>query len=72
MKLIRITASGIPLFKEGLDLSFYARQRVGEDDRNMLYPLFSNVYLNPTNAFVGVNASGKTSVLRLILLVLEL
>ena len=72
MKLIRITASGIPLLKEELDLSFYARQRVCEDDRNMLYPLFSNVYLNPTNAFVGVNASGKTSVLRLILLVLEL
>ena len=72
MKLIRITASGIPLFKEELDLSFYARQRVCAEDRNKIIPIFSNVYLNPTNAFVGVNASGKTSVLRLILLVLEL
>ena len=72
MKLIRITASGLPLFKEELDLAFYARQRVREEDRNVLLPLFSNVYLNPTNAFVGVNASGKTSVLKLILLVLEL
>lgn len=26
MKLTRITASGIPLFKEELDLTFYARQ----------------------------------------------
>ena len=72
MKLIRITASGLPLFKEELDLSFYAQQRVHEEDKNALLPLFSNVYLNPTNAFVGVNASGKTSVLKLILLVLDL
>lgn len=72
MKLIRITASGLPLFKEEIDLIFYAQQRVREEDRNILLPLFSNVYLNPTNAFVGVNASGKTSVLKLILLVLDL
>ncbi len=72
MKLIRITASGLPLFKKELDLTFYAQQRVSESDRNTLIPLFSNVYLNPTNAFVGVNASGKTSVLKLILLVLDL
>ncbi len=72
MKLIRITASGLPLFKEELDLTFYAQQRVREEDRDTLIPLFSNVYLNPTNAFVGVNASGKTSVLKLILLVLDL
>lgn len=72
MKLIRITASGLPLFKEELDLTFYAQQRIHEEDKNILSPLFSNVYLNPTNAFVGVNASGKTSVLKLILFVLEL
>ena len=72
MKLIRITANGLPLFKKEIDLTFYAQQRVREEDKNTLFPLFSNVYLNPTNAFVGVNASGKTSVLKLILLVLEL
>lgn len=72
MKLIKITASGLPLFKEEIDLTFYARQRVREEDRNTLIPLFSNVHLNPTNAFVGVNASGKTSVLKLILLVLDI
>ena len=72
MKLIRITANGLPLFKGELDLTFYAQQRVCEEDKNILLPLFSNVYLNPTNAFVGVNASGKTSVLKLILLVLDL
>lgn len=70
MKLLRVTADGLPLFKEKLDICFYARQRVSEEQRGMLYPLFSNVYLNPANGFIGINASGKTSVLKVILLVL--
>ncbi len=70
MKLLRITAEGLPLFKEKLDLIFYAQQRVRDEDKENLYPLFSNVYLNPANAFIGINASGKTSVLKVILLAL--
>lgn len=72
MKLLKLTAEGLPLFKKRLDLTFYARQRVAEDDETMLYPLFSNVYLNPANGFIGVNASGKTSVLKVILLALNM
>ena len=64
MKLLRITAEGLPLFKEKLDLIFYAQQRVRDEDKENLHLLFSNVYLNPANAFIGINASGKTSVLR--------
>ena len=70
MKLLRITAEGLPLFKEKLDLSFYAQQRLTEEHKEILYPLFSNIYLNPANGFIGINASGKTSVLKVILLVL--
>ena len=70
MKLLRITAEGLPLFKKTLDVSFYAQQRVGEEHKNILYPLFSNIYLNSANGFIGINASGKTSVLKVILLVL--
>ena len=70
MKLLKLTAEGLPLFKEKLDLSFFAQQRVREEDTENLYSLFSNVYLNPANAFIGINASGKTSVLKVILLVL--
>ena len=72
MKLLRITAEGLPLFKEKLDLNFYAQQRVAEEDKNILYPLFSSIYLNSANGFIGINASGKTSVLKVVLLVLEL
>ncbi len=70
MKLLRITAEGLPLFKEKLDLIFYAQQRVRDEDKENLHLLFSNVYLNPANAFIGINASGKTSVLKVILLAL--
>ena len=70
MKLLRITATGLPLFKEKLDLSFFAQQKVSEKQRQQLYPLFSNVYMNPSNGFIGINASGKTSVLKVILLAL--
>lgn len=72
MKLLKITAEGLPLFKEKLDLTFYAQQRVNEDDKEVLYPLFSNIYLNPANGFIGINASGKTSVLKVILVVLNM
>ena len=72
MKVLRITAQGLPLFKDTLDLSFYAQQRVADDDKDLLYPLFSNVYMNCANAFIGINAAGKTSVLKVILLALNL
>lgn len=72
MKLLRITAEGLPLFKEKLDLSFYAQQRVAEEHKNILFPLFSNIYLNSASGFIGINASGKTSVLKVVLLVLGL
>lgn len=72
MELLRIVADGLPLFKDRLDLTFYAQQRVAEEHKCALRHLFSNVYLNTTNAFIGVNASGKTSILRLISFVLDL
>ncbi len=70
MKILRIMAQGLELFRDDLDILFYTQQRVSESDREKLYPLFSNIYLNNAEAFIGVNASGKTSVLKVILLAL--
>lgn len=72
MKLLRICAEGLPLFKDTMDLCFFAQQRVSEEDTDKLYNVFSNIYLNQTNAIVGINASGKTSVLKVIQLALEI
>ena len=42
MKLLRITADGLPLFREKLDICFYAQQRVSKEQKEQLHPLFSN------------------------------
>ena len=72
MKIRRITAQGLPLFKEDMDICFYTQQRVSEDDRNNLYNLIDNYYLHSACAFIGINASGKTSVLKVINLALNI
>lgn len=70
MKLLRITVHGLPLFKEDLDICFYTQQRVTEDDKARLYDMDAQHYLHPACAFIGINASGKTSVLKVIQLTL--
>ena len=72
MKILRITAQGLPLFKEELDICFYAQQRVSEDDKNNLYNMIENYYLHSACAFIGINASGKTSVLKVVNLALSI
>jgi AAA15 family ATPase/GTPase len=74
MKILRITAQGLPLFKQELDIYFYAQQRVEADDKESLFKLFSmqNIYMHAANAFIGINASGKTSALKAIQLALKL
>lgn len=65
MKVLRITAQGLPLFKEELDISFFAQQRVADDDKDLLHPLFSNVYMNCSNAFIELMLQVKHLYLRL-------
>ena len=72
MKILRITVNGLLLFKQELDLLFYTQQRVGEDDKEKLYKIEPNYYLHTACAFIGINASGKTSVLKVINLALNI
>ena len=74
MKILRITVQGLPLFKQELDILFYAQQRVSEDDKECLFKMSStpSIYLQSANAFIGINASGKTSVLKAIQLALNI
>lgn len=66
MKLIKIQVSGLPHFKEILEVDFFAQQRVHPECKDGLYQLFSNIYINKTMAFIGINASGKTTILKVI------
>lgn len=72
MKVLRIIAEGLPLFKDKFDFCFYAQQRVSDEQRDSLYPLFSSILLNTTNVFTGINASGKTSSIKVILFALQI
>ena len=72
MKILRITAQGLQLFKKDLDICFYTQQRVCEEVKDSLYRLTDNYYLHSACAFIGINASGKTSVLKVISLALNI
>lgn len=72
MRALRITAKGLPLFKDELDIDFYAKQRVDDDDKENLFKLGSNIYLHTEQALIGINASGKTSVLKVVYLALNI
>ena len=72
MKILRITVQGLPLFKQELDLVYYTQQRVGEDDKDKLFFLKPNYFLHQAVAFIGINASGKTSVLKAINMALDI
>lgn len=72
MKLLTLSVSGLKLFKGDLNLSFTARQRVSDDDKEELIELSPKLFVQPAIGFVGINASGKTSTLRAVLLALRM
>ena len=72
MRLLRIEANGFFLFKDKIVIDFNAEQRVYPDNASMLYNAFGNMYTNNVISFVGVNASGKTTSLKLISFVMSL
>lgn len=72
MKLLSIEFEGYPLFKEKTTVDFIGSQRVTDEDSDKMTNLFSNFYQNNVLAFIGINASGKTTVLNMIVFVLNL
>lgn len=72
MRILRIEADGIFLFNEKIVIDFYAEQRVNHDNTSMLFNSFGKIYTNNVLSFVGVNASGKTTSLKLISFVMSL
>ena len=72
MKLLKIKIKGLKLFKDELEIDFFAEQRVGPEKNEMLYKLFSNIYINNVIALIGINASGKTSILKAISFVINM
>ncbi len=76
MKLLRLAVSGLPLLEENCSIDFLATQRVSEDNEKKMGVLPTNgetkFYQNNVLAIAGINASGKTTVLKLISFVCSL
>lgn len=66
MKILKLTLEGLPHFSNILDIDFVAQQRVDDNDKERLFNVFSKIYVNQTLSFVGINASGKTTILKAI------
>lgn len=66
MKILRIKINGLPLYKNSFDISFIAVQRVQTTHMDSVFHLFGNIYVNTVEAFAGINASGKTTALKVV------
>jgi hypothetical protein len=66
MKILKIRASGLPLFSSDVEVDFLALQRVSTESAETMYRLFSNYYQNNVIAITGINASGKTTLLKVV------
>lgn len=72
MKLIALSLQGLPLFQKGLSLSFFASQRVSDEDKESLFAVTPSLFLNPTVGVTGINASGKTCLLKAVTFAIRL
>ncbi len=72
MRILKIKANGLKLFSNNLEVDFTTTQRVRNDKSEMLHKISPQIYQNNAIAFVGINASGKTTTLKVISFVIEM
>ncbi len=72
MRILKIMVSGLKLFPNKLEVDFTTTQRVRNDKSEMLYKISPQIHQNNAIAFVGINASGKTTTLKVISFVIEM
>ena len=73
MRIVKIVAKGLPLFKDDqVELNLYTSDRVAKNEDGVKLPMSlglgngGSIYSQNVIGLVGVNASGKTTVLNLI------
>ncbi|MEA3521648.1 MAG: ATP-binding protein, partial [Campylobacterota bacterium] len=72
MRILKIKANGLKLFSNNLEVDFTTTQRVRNDKSEMLYKISPQIHQNNAIAFIGINASGKTTTLKVISFVIEM
>lgn len=72
MRVLKIKVNGLNLFADNLEIDFTTKQRVRNDNREMLYEISPQIHQNNALAFIGINASGKTTTLKVISFVVQM
>lgn len=72
MKLLKLSVDGLSLFKEKVTIDFFTEQKVMSDNCEMLSNPFGKIFTNNVLAIVGINAAGKTTLLKVILFALKM
>lgn len=66
MKLLKLAFSGLPLFSGEIGLSFLATQRVSAGQTESMHQIVGRHYQNNVISVIGVNASGKTRLMKVL------
>ena len=72
MRILKIAVNGLKLFSNSLEIDFTTIQRVRNDKSEMLYKISPQIYQNNAIAFIGINASGKTTTLKVISFIMQM
>jgi len=72
MRVLKIVANGLKLFPNNLEIDFTTIQRVRNDKSEMLHKISPQIYQNNAIAFIGINASGKTTTLKVISFIIQM
>jgi predicted ATPase len=72
MRILKIKVNGLKLFSSNLEIDFTTLQRVSKDKNEMLYMVSPQIHLNKAISFIGINASGKTSTLKVISFIIQM
>lgn len=72
MRLLKMKLNELLLFEDGIELDFVAQQRVTELNDEGLTHIKGNVYRQNVLGIIGINASGKTTVLKILSFIFDL
>ena len=72
MKLLKVKVTGLPLLDESLEIEFVAQQRVSDENAEAMYQVLPKIYQNNVVSVIGINASGKTTLLKILSFVISM
>lgn len=70
LKILNIKVNGINVFEDKLNVNFYCKDKVVDD--NSVKNVYGTIYTNNIISIVGLNAVGKTTLLKIINLILQI